>query len=140
MVLFPYEMLWNVRFIALVAEHITNQGSKSCAKARRTFDKKFGLRRIFQALTYAIKSRYKHLLRFMHFLGIFLQKKCFLGQKQCFPGKRCTITWYILHIILSQFCKFAISFVAKIVNTRLTKIFMAIFALAERLPTSTTLA
>ena len=42
------------------------------------------------------------------------------------------------------FCKFAITrkndaFVAKIVNTRLTKIFMAIFALAEMLPTSATL-
>ena len=41
-------------------------------------------------------------------------------------------------------CKFAITrknnaFVAKIVNTRLTKIFMAIFAPNERLPTSATL-
>ena len=25
----------------------------------------------------------------------------FLGQKQCFLGKNCTITWYILHILLS---------------------------------------
>ena len=32
------------------------------------------------------------------------------------------------------------AFVAKIVNTRLTKILMAIFALAERLPTPATLA
>jgi len=31
------------------------------------------------------------------------------------------------------------TFVAKIVNTHITKVFMAIFALAERLPTSTTL-
>jgi len=31
------------------------------------------------------------------------------------------------------------AFVAKIVNTRLTKIFMAIFALDERLPSSATL-
>ena len=41
-------------------------------------------------------------------------------------------------------CKFAITrknnaFVAKIVNIRLTKMCMAIFALAERLPTSATL-
>ena len=35
MVLFTCEMLWSVRFIALVAKHITNQGSKSCAKARQ---------------------------------------------------------------------------------------------------------
>ena len=41
-------------------------------------------------------------------------------------------------------CKFAITpkndaFVAKIANTRLTKYFMPIFALAKRLPTSVTL-
>ena len=57
---------------------------------------------------------------------------------------KCTITWYILHIILSSICKFAITrknhaFVAKIVNTLLTKHFWAVFALAERLPTSATL-
>ena len=28
-------------------------------------------------------------------------KKCLLGQKQCFLGKKYTITWYILHISLS---------------------------------------
>ena len=29
-------------------------------------------------------------------------KKCFFGvQKQCFFGKKCTITWYILHIMLN---------------------------------------
>ena len=36
-----------------------------------------------------------------------------------------------------QICNYA--FVAKIVNTRLTKVFMAIFAFDERLPTSATL-
>ena len=72
------------------------------------------------------------------------KKSAFLGQTQCFLGKMCTITWYILHILLSKFCKFAITrkndaFVAKIVNTRLTKNFMAIFAPDERLPSSATL-
>ena len=28
-------------------------------------------------------------------------KKVPFGQKQCFLGKKCTITWYILHILLS---------------------------------------
>ena len=37
-------------------------------------------------------------LRFAHFLEIFGQKSAFLGQKQCFLGKNCTITWCILHI------------------------------------------
>ena len=45
---------------------------------------------------------------------------------------------------LSEFCKFAITrknyaFDAKIVTTHLTKIFMAIFAPDERLPSSATL-
>ena len=44
----------------------------------------------------------------------------------------------------TEMCKFAIerknnAFAAKIVNTRLTKVFMVIFALAEMLPTSATL-
>ena len=68
----------------------------------------------------------------------------FLGQKRCFLGKKCTITWDMLHILLNKICKFAIShkndaFFAKIVNTRLTKIFMALFATDERLPSSATL-
>ena len=84
------------------------------------------------------------MLRFTHFFEIFGQKSAFLGQKQCFLGKKCTITWYILHILLSKICKFKVrrkndAFVARIVNTRLTKIFMAIFALDERLPSSATL-
>ena len=29
------------------------------------------------------------------------KKSAFLGQKQCFVGKKCTITWFILHISLS---------------------------------------
>ena len=36
-----------------------------------------------------------------HFLEIFGQKSAYLGQKQCFLGKKCTITLYILHILLS---------------------------------------
>ena len=72
------------------------------------------------------------------------KKVFFLGVKKCFFCKRCTISWYILHIILIQICKFAITrknnaFVVKIVNTRLTQICMPIFALAKRLPTSATL-
>ena len=81
----------------------------------------------------------------MHFLEDFGGKSAFLGQKKCFLGKKCTITWYILQILLSLSCKFAITrkndaFVAKIVNARLTNIFMAIFAPDERLPSSAILA
>ena len=72
-------------------------------------------------------------------------KKFFLGgQPQCFLGKKCIITWFILDILLSWICKFAImrkndAFFASIVITRLTKIFMTIFAPDERLSSSATL-
>ena len=85
------------------------------------------------------------MLRFTFFFRSLGKKSALLGQKQCFLGRKCTITWYILHILLSLICEFAISrkndaFVAKIENTLLTKIFMAIFAPDERLPSSATLA
>ena len=37
---------------------------------------------------------------YAHF-GDFGQKSVILGQKQLFLHKKCTITWYILHILLS---------------------------------------
>ena len=36
------------------------------------------------------------------------QKSLFFGQKQCLFGKKCSITWYILNIILNYIGKFAI--------------------------------
>ena len=56
---------------------------------------------------------------------------------------KCTITWYILHIceLNLQICEYAQKrrIRAKIVNARLTNIFMAIFAPDERLPSPATL-
>ena len=109
------------------------QGGRSCTGARVAPAEKFGL----PTRTYAILSRIKicrDLRTFWRSLG---KKSPFLSQKQCFLGKKCTITWYI-------FCKFAITrknnaFDMKIVNTRLTKIVIAIFAPDERLPSSATL-
>ena len=44
-------------------------------------------------------------LRFVAIYALFgdlcAKKSAFLGQKQCFLGKKCTITWYKLHIFLS---------------------------------------
>ena len=34
------------------------------------------------------------------FGDLWAKKGLFLGQKQCFIGKKCTITWYLLHISL----------------------------------------
>ena len=31
------------------------------------------------------------------------KRKALLGQKQCFLGKKCPTTWYILYIILNEF-------------------------------------
>ena len=70
------------------------------------------------------------------FLEIFGQKKClFLSKK--------SVSW-TLHGIYCIFSNLRLrrkndAFVVKIVNTRLTKIFMAIFAPHERLPRSATL-
>ena len=34
------------------------------------------------------------------FFGNFGQKGDLFGRKQCFLGKKCTLRWYVLHIIL----------------------------------------
>ena len=68
---------------------------------------------------------------------LFRSKTVSLGQE---------VHYYMVYItyFLSKICKYAITcksdaFVAKIVNTRWTKIFMAIFAPDDRLPSSATL-
>ena len=56
-----------------------------------------GLRR--KVLTWTkILSYIRNLSTFWMTLG---KKGVFLGQKQCFSGKKCTITWYMLQILLS---------------------------------------
>ena len=69
---------------------------------------------------------------------------CFFESKTVFLGQE--MHFYMVHVACYTeiILKFAImrkndAFVAKIVNTRLTKIFMAIFAPDERLPSSATL-
>ena len=67
-------------------------------------------------------------------------KKCLFGSKTVFPGQE--LHYYMVYIayyteLNLQICDDA--FVAKIVNTRLTEVYMAFFAFHERLPTSATL-
>ena len=74
------------------------------------------------------------ILRLVAICVLFLKS---LGKKGVFWGVKSRsfiVTWYILVITRKNGV-----FVAKIVNMRLRKFFMAIFALAERLPTSATL-
>ena len=81
------------------------QGGRSCAEARGRGAEKFGLRRKFEARKYTILSRIK-ISRNLHTVWRSLGKNsAFLGQKQCFLGKKCMITWHILHILLSCICK-----------------------------------
>ena len=75
------------------------QGGRSCAKARRVFAEKFGLRRKFYALTYAI-CRHVNICHNLCTFWKSVGKVFFFGQKQCFLGKKYTIKWYILRIIL----------------------------------------
>ena len=80
--------------------------------------------------------------QYTHFFGNFWVKKVFFCcQKECFLCKKCKMTWFKKPIILSLNCNFAITrkndaFVTKKVSMRLTDVFIVIFALAERLPTS----
>ena len=76
------------------------------------------LNTIFQALTYAILSQYQDLS-----LEIYWQKIVFLGQKQRFWGKNCTITGYIAYYteLIVQICTqrvMAKTFILKVSNQR----------------------
>ena len=78
---------------------ILRAGGRSCAKARRAFAEKFGLRRkLSPYIRYFVA-----ILRFLqltHFLNDFGQKKCFFRVETMFSGQEFHITWYILHIVL----------------------------------------
>ena len=65
--------------------------------------------------------------RFTHFLEIFEQKKVPFGVKN-------SVFWARSALLHGIYCTFHDAFGAKIVNMRLTKIFIAIFAPDERLP------
>ena len=79
----------------------------------------------------------------MHFLGDFGQKKLSFGS--VFLGQE--VHYYIVHIayyteLYLQICNYLQKrrICREIANTRLTKVFVASFALVERLPTSATLS
>ena len=78
-------------------------------------------------------------LRFVEIYALFLE---IFGQKSAFLGQN-SVSWArsaLLHGIYWEFCWAKFAFVTKIINTRLTKICMAIFAPDERPPSSATLA
>ena len=74
------------------------QGGRSCMGAQVAPAEKFGL------LTKILRPNIRK-LKFVAIYALFgdlwAKKNAFLGQKQCFLGKKCTITWYILHVLLS---------------------------------------
>ena len=69
-------------------------------------------------------------------------KSAFWGQKQCFLGKKCSITSNILHIILNKICSYAQKWHIRRKYSKYApdEKFVAIFAFAERLPTFANLA
>ena len=80
----------------------------------------------------------------MHFLEDFRQIRCFFGSRTVFLGQE--VHYYMVYIayfteLKLQICDYSQKrrICREIVNTRLTKIFMAIFAPDERLPSSATL-
>ena len=73
----------------------TMQGGRSCTGARVAPAENFGLRRKFKP-EHTLLCR--DLRTFWRSLG---KKSAFWGEKQCFLGMKCTITWYTLHILLS---------------------------------------
>ena len=66
-----------------ITKYASTQGGRSCTGARVAPAKNFGLRRKFQARTYAILSRFTHFLEdFGHIKSALLgKKKVFLGQE-----------------------------------------------------------
>ena len=80
-------------------------------------------------------------LRFVSILALFgrlwAKKSALIGQKQCFMARSALLHGTYCILCRNQFANLQLR--AKIANTRLTKNFVAIFALAERLPTSATL-
>ena len=90
------------------------------------------------------EENFKHYHKlFCHDLRTFWKiwvKKVFFGTTTAFPGQE--MHYYMVNI--AYYTEFAImrkndAFVARIANTRPTKIFVGFFALVERMPTSATL-
>ena len=81
----------------------------------------------------------------MHILEIFGQKVCLFGSKTMFLGQEmhyymvCIVYYTELNLQVCNYAQKTAHLSRKKVNTRLTIVIMAIFALAEKLPTSATL-
>ena len=93
------------------------------------------------------KPNIRYFLAILRFVAIYTlfgrlwARKFFFGQKQCFRGKSALLCGVYYTESNLQICNYTQKqrIVAKIANTRLTNIFVTIFAFAERLPNSATL-
>ena len=75
---------------------VFKQGARSYAKARRTFAEKLDSDE-------NLRPNLRHFVAILRFVVIYAlfgrlwaKKSALLGQKQCFLGKKCTMTWYVL--------------------------------------------
>ena len=90
-----------IKIIIMIRLIMVGQGSRSCAKARRALAEKFGL------TTKILSTNKRYFVAILRFVAIYAlfgrpgQKSAFWGQQQCFLGKKCIITYFILHIILN---------------------------------------
>ena len=78
----------------------TLQGGRSCTGARVAPAENLDLDENFKP-EHMLFCRKLRIVAIYALLAFFFFVSAFLGQKQCFLGKKCTITWYILHISLS---------------------------------------
>ena len=73
------------------------QGGRSCAALARSLDSDENFKP--EHTLFCRKLRFVAI--YALFGDLWAKTRPFLGQKHCFLGKKCTITWYILHISLS---------------------------------------
>ena len=107
--------------------------------ARRAFAEKFGLGLKSYALAYALLSHYQDLSRITHFSGDFGPKKSFFGSRKVFLGQEVYFDNAETILQISDYAQKRRSCRKNSNSNSMTNMFKAIFALAERLPSSATL-
>ena len=78
-----------------------NQGGRSCAEAWGPPPKSLDSHENFKPEHTLFCRKLIFVAIYALFGDLWAKRSAFLGQKQCFLGKKCTITWYILHFLLS---------------------------------------
>ena len=96
-------ILWKSKWAAKAHPNTTSlhQGGRSCTWARVAPAESLDSDENFKPEHTLFCREFRFVAISALFGDLWAKKSAFLGQKQCFLGKKCTITWYILHISLS---------------------------------------